>query len=216
MKSNLGHRLEQCYTGAVYDVLRAMGHRDCVLPDTIRPLDPVRRLAGPVYTVRGYSDENLDDHETLLRWTGMLSKSPSGHVLVCQPNDSTMSHMGELSAETLKLRGVLGYIVDGGCRDSEFIYRNGFRVFCRYYTPRDIVGRWTPDAFGEPIEIGGVTINTDDYIIADRDGVVVIPAEIAEQVVEEAEKVMRCESLVRKAILEDVDPQQAYIRFGKF
>ncbi len=216
MNGHLGHRLEQCYSGAVYDVLRALGHRNCVLPDTIRPLDPVRRLAGPVFTVSGHSAEELDDHETLLQWTGMLSKSPAGRVIICQPNDSTMSHMGELSAETLKLRGVLGFIVDGGCRDSEFIYRNGFRVFCRYYTPRDVVGRWMPDAFGEPIEIGGVPIHCDDYVLADRDGVVVIPGQLTAQVVEEAEKVMRSESLVRKAILEGVDPQQAYLRFGKF
>lgn len=216
MNKNLSHRLEQCYSGAVYDVLRAMGHHDCVLPETIRPLDSVRRLAGPVYTISGHRDENLDDHETLLQWTGLLSKSPADHVVICQPNDSTMSHMGELSAETLKLRGVRGYIVDGGCRDSEFIYRNGFRVFCRYYTPRDVVGRWIPDAFGEPIEIGGVRIRSGDYVIADRDGVVIIPGKLAEQVTVESENVMRTESLVRKAILEGEDPQQAYLQYGKF
>lgn len=216
MSTSLGHRLEQCYSGAVYDVLRAIGHRDCVLPDTLRPLDPVRRLAGPLFTISGHSEDDLDDHETLKAWTGLLSKAPSGHVAICQPNDSTMAHMGELSAETLKLRGVLGYIVDGGCRDSEFIYRNGFRVFCRYYTPRDVVGRWLPDAFGEPIEIGGVTIHTGDYVIADRDGVVIIPAALVETVTLEAETVMRTESVVRKAILEGEDPQQAYLKYGKF
>jgi 4-hydroxy-4-methyl-2-oxoglutarate aldolase len=59
-----------------------------------------------------------------------------------QPNDSTMSHMGEHSSETMHFRGIRGYIVDGGCRDSEFIKRIGFRVWCRYFTPIDIVGRW--------------------------------------------------------------------------
>ena len=47
--------------------------------------------------------------------------------------------MGELSAETLDLRGVRGYIVDGGCRDVEFIRRRDFPVWCRYTTPTDIV-----------------------------------------------------------------------------
>ena len=213
---SLSHRLEQCYSGAVYDVMRAMGHRNCVLPKDIRPLDPVRRLAGPAYTVRGRHEPGLDDHTSLLEWTGMLSKAPNGSVLVCQPNDDTMAHMGELSSETLLLRGIRGYIVDGGCRDSEFILRNGFRVYCKYYTPRDVVGAWKPDAFGEPISIGDVQISTGDYVLADRDGVVVIPAGLVEQVTQEAEAVMSTESMVRKAILEGEDPQEAYLKHGKF
>ena len=82
---SLAHRLEKTYTGAVHDVLLAMGHRDCVLPPEIRPLDPYRRLAGEVFTVSGHSDESLDDHETLLQWTGMLSRVPANTVAVCQP-----------------------------------------------------------------------------------------------------------------------------------
>lgn len=213
---SLSHRLEQCYSGAVFDVMRAMGHRNCVLPADIRPLDPMRRLAGPIFTISGHRDETLDDHQTLLEWTGLLSKAPANSVVVCQPNDNTMSHMGELSSETLLLRGIRGYIVDGGCRDSDFILRNGFRVFCKYFTPRDVVGAWIPDAFGEAITIGGVPINNGDYVIADRDGSVVIPAELAEEVTAESERVMNTESLVRKAILNGEDPQKAYLQFGKF
>ena len=55
-------------------------------------------------------------------------------IIICQPNDSTLSHMGELSAETLAFRNIRGYIVDGGCRDSDFIQKIAFAVFCRYYT----------------------------------------------------------------------------------
>ncbi|HEY3231267.1 MAG TPA: RraA family protein [Roseiflexaceae bacterium] len=212
----LADRLEQCYTGALYDVLRAMGYSCQVLPDTIRPLDPTRKLAGPVYTVSGHMDGRLDAHETLLQWTGLLSKAPSDTVVICQPNDSTLAYMGELSAETMLFRGVRGYIVDGGCRDSDFILRIGFRVFCRYFTPRDVVGRWVADSFGEPITIGEVTIRTGDYVLADRDGIIIIPAEVAEQVVTRTEEVMQTENLVRKAILQGVDPQEAYLAYGKF
>ncbi len=213
---NLADRLEQCYSGAIYDALRAMGRADCVLPHSIRPLDPTRKLAGKVYTVSGHVDESLDPHQTLLQWTALLSRAPAGSVVVCQPNDSTLSHMGELSAETLQFRGVHGYLVDGGCRDSEFILRIGFRVFCRYFTPVDVVGRWVADRFGEPIEIGQVTVRTGDYVLADRDGSVVIPEALAEEVTAEAEQVMRTENLVRKAILAGVDPQAAYLQYGKF
>jgi regulator of RNase E activity RraA len=124
--------------------------------------------------------------------------------------------MGELSAETLQYRGVRGYIVDGGCRDTTFILRMGFPVFSRYTTPRDVVGVWVPDHFGEPIEIGGVAINNGDYVFADRDGVVIIPEDMAEQVVSHVEKMMQTENLVRKAILAGMDPKEAYLKFGKF
>ena len=96
-------------------------------------------------------------------------------VLVCQPHTYDIALMGELSAETLNFRGVRGYVVDGGCRDTDFILELGFPVFCSFTTPKDIVGRWVPDRFGEPLTIGEVTIRTGDYLLGDRDGVVIIP-----------------------------------------
>lgn len=216
MNDAIADRLERCYTGAVYDVLRALGLPNQVLPSSIRPLDPLKKLTGRIFTVSGRRKKKLDAHATLLQWTALLSKAPAGSVVICQPNDSTLAHMGELSAETLQLRKVRGYIVDGGCRDSDFILRIGFPVFCRYFTPVDVVGRWVAETFGEPIEIGGVKIQTGDYALADRDGVVIIPAAQVEAVVKKAEEVMRTENLVRKAILQGVDPQEAYLKYGKF
>ncbi|MCU0771607.1 MAG: RraA family protein [Verrucomicrobia bacterium] len=209
-------RLAPCYTGAVYDVLRGMGHRRQALPSGITALNPESKLAGVIYTVSGRPAPELDAHETLLRWTALLSKAPKGAIVVCQPNDSTLAHMGELSAETLTYRGVKGYVVDGGCRDTEFILRLGFPVFCRYKTPVDVVGRWAAETFGEPIEIGGVRIETGDYLLADRDGAVIIPAALVDKVVTQTEKVMRTENKVRTAILQGVDPQEAYLKYGKF
>jgi 4-hydroxy-4-methyl-2-oxoglutarate aldolase len=212
---SLSERLTRCYSGAVYDTLRALGHGDCVLPSNIRPIDPARRLAGRVFTVSGRPGR-YDDRETLLQWTRLLSKAPADSVVICQPNDNTMALMGELSSETLKIRGIRGYIVDGGCRDTEFIHGIGFPVFCKFYTPLDIVGRWIADSLGDPIQIGSVKIHTGDYVVADVDGIVVIPGSVAEQVADEAERVMRTESLVRKAILSGVDPEEAYLKYGKF
>ena len=55
--------------------------------------------------------------------------------------------------------GVRGYVVDGGCRDTQFILELGFPVFCSFTTPKDIVGMWVPDRIGEPITIGDVTMS---------------------------------------------------------
>jgi regulator of RNase E activity RraA len=145
-----------------------------------------------------------------------LAAAPAGHVVVCQPNSDRLALMGELSAETLKGRGILGYVVDGGSRDNMFIRQIGFPVFCRFRTPRDIVGKWVPDATGVPITIGDVLIRSGDYVVADFDGVVVIPAEIAADVVTEVEAVMATENKVRTAIRQGRDPVEAYLEFRKF
>jgi len=213
---DLAARLANCYAAAVHDVLRAMGAGPCVLPPHIKPLDPTKKLTGEVFTVSGHVDTTRDPHDTLVQWTGLLSKAPKGKVLVCQPNTHDIALMGELSSETLHFRGVRGYVVDGGCRDTDFILKLGFPVFCSFNTPKDIVGKWVPDRFGEPITIGEVTLCTGDFLIGDRDGVVVIPGRLADEVVAKTEEAVRTENKVRSAILSGMDPQEAYLTFGKF
>ena len=213
---DLAARLARCYTGVVHDVLRARGLAGFVLPPTIVPLDRAMVAAGPVFTVRGRPDTTVSAHETLLRWTGLLSRAPRGHVVMVQGNDAERALMGELSAETLQFRGVRGYIVDGGCRDTAFIRRLGFPVFCDKATPTDIVGAWVPVAYDEPISYGQVVVRPGDHVLADCDGIVVVPGAIAAAVIAEAEEAMRTEDRVRAAILSGVDPQQAYLDHGKF
>lgn len=212
----LVERLLQLYSAAVHDVLRAMGVERCVLPSHIRALDPSRKLAGPIWTVSGHIDRSRSGHETLLEWTGLLSRAPGGKVVVCQPNNHSVALMGELSAQALQHKGVLGYLVDGGCRDTDFILQQGFPVCCSFFTPSDIVARWVPDSFAAPVTIGEVTVCSGDYLLADRDGAVVIPQAMAQEVVSRTEEVAKTENQVRKAILDGMDPQQAYLQYGKF
>ena len=214
----LTERLLKLYASAVHDVLRAMGHHAVVLPREIRPLDPTLKLAGPVWTCSGRLDQTKTRHDSLLGWTTLLSRAPAAHVVVCQPHNDVIALMGELSAETLKNKGVLGYVVDGGCRDTDFILELGFPVFHSFFTPSDVVGRWVPDVerFGQPVTLGAVTVCTGDYLIGDRDGVVVIPRDIAEEVVSRTEEVASTENQVRNAIRGGMDPVDAYLQHGKF
>ena len=214
--TDLTSRLDRCYTGVVHDVMRAMGLRDFTLPPELRPILPAQRMAGPAFTIEGMTDASADPHATLLAWTGLLSQAPPGHVWVCQPNDREVAHMGELSAETLRNKGVRGCLVDGFARDIDFLLEIGFQTWCRGFTPRDIVGWWLPRAVGVDIQIGDVRIAPGDYLVADRDGAVRIPKALAPEVADKAEAAIATESLVRRAILDGVDPQEAYLRHGKF
>ena len=149
----LTERLRACYTGAVHDVLRMMGHERVVLPPDLKPIDPTLKLAGPVWTVSGHIDRTKTRHETLLGWCTLLSKAPAGHVVVLQPHNREVAMMGELSAQTLAARGVLGFVVDGGSRDTELVLEQRFPVWCSFLTPSDIVERWIPDAYGAPVDM---------------------------------------------------------------
>jgi 4-hydroxy-4-methyl-2-oxoglutarate aldolase len=213
---DLTKRLEKLYASAVYDALRAMGHDNCVLPHGIASLNPGQKLAGEIFTIDGHFDVGQDDYDTLLSWATVLSKAPSGKVLVCQPNTYEVALMGELSSEVLKKKGVRGYIVDGAARDVSFIRENQFPTFCRFNTPKDIVGRWKAKSMGEPIDIGGVTIASGDYVLADIDGVVVIPRLMAEEAVRATETKARTETDMRAALMEGMDPVDAFKKFGVF
>jgi regulator of RNase E activity RraA len=214
--ASLTGRLARCYTGAVHDVLRMIGHENVVLPPDIKAIAPGTRLAGPVWTVSGHLDRTKTRDETLLGWCTLLSRAPAGHVVVCQPNNHEIALMGELSAQTLHARGVLGYVVDGGSRDTDLVLEQGFPVFCSFLTPSDVVERWIPDRYGEPITIGNVTIATGDYLLGDRDGVVIVPRAIAENVVAKTEDVVATESDMRRALIGGMDPVAAYNKYGKF
>ena len=209
-------RLRACYSGAVHDVLRAMGCEHVVLPASIKAIAPGTRVAGPAWTVDGHIDRTKSRDETLLGWCTLLSRAPRGHVVVCQPNNDEIALMGELSAQTLKARGVLGYVVDGGSRDTELVLAQDFPVFCAFLTPADIVERWIPNRFGEPVTIGDVTIATGDYLLGDRDGVVVIPGACIAEVLARTEEVVATESEMRRALIGGMDPVEAYRRYGKF
>lgn len=216
MTNGISARLANCYTGVVHDVMRGMGLRDFTFPPELRPLFPERRLAGPCFTILGKVDPAADGHQTLLAWTGLLSRAKPGHVWVSQPNDRVVAHMGELSAETLKNKGVLGCLIDGYIRDVDFLLEMGFEAWSRGHTPRDIVGYWLPAAFDVDIKIGDVVVAPGDYIVADRDGAIRIPKALIDDIVGKAEIAITTENKVRKAILSGVDPQEAYLKFGKF
>ena len=98
----------------------------------------------------------------------------------------------------------------------DFILKIDFPVWSKFYTPKDLVGYWKPIKFEQPIIIGDVTIYNNDYVLADIDGIVIIPQNNINEILTQSEKLINTENLVRKAIKEGVDPQEAYIKYGAF
>ena len=215
-EDDLVSRLGNLNSSIVHDALRAEGLLNQTLPPQIKPICSNQKLSGIIWTLHGKIENKIDVHDSLLSWTNFLSKAKSDSVIICQPNNDIIALMGELSAETLLKKKVRGYIVDGGSRDIARIKEIGFPVFCKFYSPKDIAGRWKVTELGAKIKISDIEINTGDYVIADEDGIVIIPKNDAEKIILKAEQDFNTENKMRKAILSGQDPQKAYLKYGKF
>jgi 4-hydroxy-4-methyl-2-oxoglutarate aldolase len=212
----LARRFNNLYTGAIADVLDKRGYLSQTLPHDIVPLAPGTRMAGPAWPTLGRPHPNHDYDSSIRRILEMLGAVPAYHVVVHQTNDHSSAHLGELSVTSLQSRGCAGAVIAGGCRDVEFILRSDFPVFCRYTTPQDCVPRWELLEYDVPVVVGGVGVNPGDYIVADRDAVVVVPSEIRDDVLAEAESVVSTENDIRAAVREGMLPLEAYERYGIF
>jgi 4-hydroxy-4-methyl-2-oxoglutarate aldolase len=214
--TDLRARFGAVYTAAVTDVLDELGHRHQTLPAEIVPLEPGARVVGPAFAVEGRTNHSIDPETSIRRILEMLGSVPAGHVAVYEPGDTTCAHFGELSATSLQVHGVAGVVINGGCRDVDLIREVGLPVFARYRTPQDAVSRWEVLEWGHAIEIEGVRVVTGDYIVGDADGVAVIPRDLIETVLEQAEALVGTENLIRDAVRNGMKPLAAYEQFGKF
>ena len=206
----------ELYTAAVADVLDSLGLRGQTLPPAIGPLQPGMRLEGPAFAVEGRPRERTDYDASIRRILEMLGAVPPGAVPVYATHDEEAAQFGELSATALQAKGCPGVVLDGGCRDVGFIESAGFPVFCRYATPQDSVPRWECGEWGHTVTIGGVEVATGDWLVADADGVVVVPTALKDEVLEKARAVAGTENQVREAVRRGVAPLDAYDQFGKF
>jgi regulator of RNase E activity RraA len=215
--TDLAARLDAVYSAAIADVLDRRGLTTQTLPPDLVPLRPGMRLAGPIYPIKGRAAPGADYDASIRSVLEMLGSVPTGHVSVYESGDRESAHLGELSVTSLKSRGVAGAVIDGGCRDVDLIADEGFPVFSRYTTPQDGTRRWEVVAHGDvEIEIGGVRLARGDWILADADGIVAIPAAVAPDVVAEAEEKVATENEIRVAIRAGASPLDAYEQYGSF
>lgn len=213
----LARRFTALYTGALTDVLDRHGYLQQTLPSELAPLRPGMRLAGPVYTVLGQPHPGHEYDTSIRRILTMLGSVTPGSVAVYQTNDGANAHLGELSVTSLASRGCVGAVIDGGARDIDYMLREDFPVFARYTTPQDCVPRWELLAHGDvSVVIGAVNISPGDWIVGDRDGIVVVPCGCVTEVLGEAEEKVATENEIRAGVHQGMLPLEAYERFGTF
>lgn len=164
------------------------------LSAAIKPLLPARRIAGPARTVRIVPGQNAAIHRA-------VHGAEPGEILVVDGGGSErFGPFGDLLADGCKAKGMAGAVFDCTIRDSADIAALGFQVFSRGFHP-EATAKTDPGDVDKPVVVGGANVSPGDIIVGDDDGVVVIPAAIAGQVMTEVTKVAAREEAIRARIL---------------
>ena len=154
--------------------------RDRVMDIGIRPLwAEMPRVAGPAYPVRCAPGDNLMLHAAIYR-------APPGAIIVVQAGDADYAVAGGNVCAVAQRRGIAGFVVDGVIRDLAEVRENRFPVFARGVIP--IPGsKGALGVLDGPVTCGGVDVRPGDVVVADEEGIVVVPAARAPAVREAAE-----------------------------
>lgn len=202
------------YAAVVCDVLDALGLRRQSPRVPLLPLTSERVLVGRCKT-------------TL--WTDMFHTDPAPYELElravdsCQPDDVIIAAAGgslhsgvwgELLTTAACNRGCVGAIVDGGVRDLAAMKRLDFPVFARARCVYDSQNRQRVVDLDVPVEIDGVRFGPRDLVIADADGVVVVPREVEAEAVQRAWEKVHAENVTRDAIRGGMLATEAYAKYG--
>ena len=207
------------YTAVVSDILDGLGHRDHTLDPAIRLLGGAAAAAGVV--VAGWANPFLVAEAGEIPaepYAGEIAAlddlTPGEVVLVAAGGSARAACWGELFSTAARARGARGSVIDGYCRDQRRIMGMGYPVWCRGGLPLDCKRRTAVTAWRQPAVVGGLLVQPGDLVVADVDGVVVVPAGLALEVVQRAAQKAEQENGLRDALAQGSTLRDAYDRFG--
>lgn len=208
MREDLAEQFGTLPTTAVSDALDRLGIAGQA--EGIKPLDRSFRMAGRAFTIR-YQPVDVNGGTV----GDYIDDVPPGAVVALDNAgrlDATV--WGDLLTTVAHTRGVAGTVIDGVCRDSPRSLELGYPIFSRSSYMRTGKDRVQVAEVGGPVTIGQVRVRPDDIILADADGVVVVPAQSAAEVLQAAQDIERAEQGIRALILQGRRLDQARVEFG--
>jgi regulator of RNase E activity RraA len=204
----------ELYTGILSDVMDGLGYRNQAMHADLRPVGPDMVLVGrartalsvDVYYVR---EDSLEGEIALVD-----SLLPDDVVVACTNRSTRTGFWGELLSTAARARGARGAVMDGYVRDVRRIVQMEFPVFAAGMRPVDSRGRSVIMECDVPVECAGVAVKPGDIIFGDIDGVVVIPEEVAVEVVSAALDRVRKEDASREELERGALLREVYAKYG--
>jgi 4-hydroxy-4-methyl-2-oxoglutarate aldolase len=203
----------------VADVLDSLGLPDQGLHPGFVPFPATAgKLAGWAFTIKGqmapYSRGSGDPE----KMTACAELGPDS-VSVWSGGGDGVSFFGELIAIGMRERGSVGALVDGGVRDLGWLGGLDFPVYARYRTPIQSIGRWKVTAWDVPVSLPGATtryveVKPRDYVLADDDGALVIPAVVVGKVLDQSEAIGEKERDIRSDLASGLSLADALAKYG--
>ena len=209
-------RLKHVYVAVVSDALDALDLRHQVMAARVRPLYAEARIVGRAHPIHFRPAERIPSQEEYhsMEIEAMDSLLP-GEVYVAALGDAPSCALwGELFSTCAQARGASGAVIDGPVRDTDKIMGMPYPVFATAFCAADAAGRAEAIAHNVPITCGGVLVHPGDYILADYDGVVVIPQQHIEAALQPAEEKVQGENTVRAELAAGERMRTVFERHG--
>jgi len=212
---------DNLFTAVVGDVLDRMGWRRQFLPQAIGPLKPDMKLVGramPVLEADVFDDTSRTPGAAVAKPFGLMFEALDdlrpGEVYVATGGSFRYALWGELMSTRARYLNAAGALLNGFVRDAAGIEALGFPTFCRGLYAQDQGPRGRVIDFRVAVEIEGVRIQPGDLIFGDREGVLVIPAEVEAEAIEAALMKASTENKVAIAIRGGLSARDAFETFG--
>lgn len=201
------------YSAVIGDVMDQMGFTRQFLPSEIRAIAPEMKLMGRAMPVQIEDEPNFRSRAFGLM-TEALDQLLGGEIYIASGGMAECSAWGELLTATAIHRGAVGSVIDGYHRDTPKVLAQNWPVFSRGSYGQDALVRTSVVDYRVPIQVGEVLIRPGDLIFGDIDGVLVIPSEVENEVLERALQKATTENLVLRAIQGGMSSTAALASFG--
>lgn len=206
---------EHLYVPLVCDVLDTLGYRNQAMHQRLRPLDVNNcTIIGRARTLRWMETDYVEEDAYSVEIEAVDSLRKGDVVVHSTDFGSTNAPWGELMSTIAKRNGAVGCICDSMIRDCRRIMDMNFPVFYGGIRPLDSLGRGRVMAYDVPVRCGDVVVHPGELIFSDFDGIVVIPREIEDKVLELAFEKGSKEDQSRKDLLNGDSLRTVYNRYG--
>lgn len=213
-KENVEKLKKVLYSGILCDVLDGMGYRNQSIGMAIKPLNDDTVIFGPAFTSIGTQVYSMPENP-LIAQCKVVDQLREGEVYVLKTRgEYNCAVFGELFATAVRQRGGAGVLLDAMTRDVKVLKQMDFPLFYRGTDPKTSKGRCEINECQIPVVIGGVTIHPGDLIFGDIDGTVIIPADIAGEVLDKALETIKKEDQVRDGLIGGASLEKVYTEIG--